>query len=235
MRPFQTLLVLAMVALALTVTPWASGSDAVWVEPRPGTVALTFDDGPDPRWTPVILSILDDHGAKATFFMVGWKVEAHPELAREVLRRGHSVQSHSYGHGALTGYGDESLRRDLSRSIEAIEAATGTTPTCLRPPWGITSSRVTAMAQSLGLAVVIWDRDSGDWDHGSAGALRRLAAGDRWGDGDVILAHDSLGYLWAPVLSEVIEAIRSRGLGLNIICLNLRTSGRLHSWFLVPL
>jgi peptidoglycan/xylan/chitin deacetylase (PgdA/CDA1 family) len=208
------------------------GAEPVWAplrlrectpttHPRGGTIALTFDDGPDPRWTPVILDILDAYGVKATFFVVGWKVNQHPELVAETLARGHSVQSHSYGHSVLTQLGSQSLSRDLSRSIDAIQTATGTRPTCLRPRQGITSSRVDAIAASLGLTMVIWDDDSGDWDHQSSAVLRRWAQDpNRWTDGDVILAHDTLGYVWQSVLGEVIESIRVRGLEFDTICNN---------------
>lgn len=180
-----------------------------------GWIALTFDDGPDDG-TYAILDILEAAGVRATFFVVGWKVEQHPEIAQAIVARGHSLQSHGYGHGNWTQMSDTQLRQDLVRATAAIQQATGTTPTCVRPPWGATSARTTAVAESLGLRVVIWDFDSGDYAHQSGRQLVRNAA--TWTTGSIVLAHDTLHYIWAPVLLGILSDLATEGFQLTPIC-----------------
>src|SRR6476661_4363058 len=95
-------------------------------------VAFTFDDGPDPDGTPAILDALDAARVRATFFLVGQQVEANPELAREIVQRGHEVQAHCYDHTAHRLLGDPAP--DLWTTIETIFKATSVAPTLQRPP-----------------------------------------------------------------------------------------------------
>ena len=112
------------------------------IVPRSGRVALTFDDGPDPEWTPVILDVLDEYDVKATFFVNGIRVAEYPEIASEVVRRGHSLQNHGYRHQLVTALSDAEVRREIVRSAETITRQTGVTPTCFRPPWEIGRAHV---------------------------------------------------------------------------------------------
>jgi len=89
-------------------------------EPRPGRVALTFDDKLNPEWTPVILDVLDRYGVKATFFANGFRVDAHPEVAAEVVRRGHSLQNRGFGHAHVLTLGDAGVSREIVRGAESI-------------------------------------------------------------------------------------------------------------------
>jgi peptidoglycan/xylan/chitin deacetylase (PgdA/CDA1 family) len=132
--------------------------DAV-VRGPPGArgVALTFDDGPHPTWTPRILAILAKHRARATFFLVGRKAEEHPEVVRAILDAGHSVGLHSYAHDRLFALrGQRRVREDLERGIRVLEEVTGTRPVLFRPPIGHTNPAIARVADALDLTVVGW-------------------------------------------------------------------------------
>lgn len=189
----------------------------VRVVPRAGRVALTFDDGPHPEWTLVVLDVLDRYGVKATFFVNGFRVDRHPDLVAEIVRRGHSVQNHGYGHRRLTDATDAGVRWDVEHGAASIATATGVRPVCLRPPWGATSGRVQHIVSSLGQEVVTWTLDSQDYANlsGPASAVRVL---DRLQPGDVVLMHDTIGWAAQVALPMIIEGARARGLDFDTIC-----------------
>ena len=104
---------------------------------RLGQVALTFDDGPDPRLTQAVLDLLDRRGAKASFFCIGRRAAAHPEIVREIVARGHSVENHSHIHAkAFACYPPAALMRELSRAQQAIAEITGCPPYFSARRWG---------------------------------------------------------------------------------------------------
>lgn len=212
-------LVLAIGVLgALSPTAVATSNVvATRVGPRPGRVALTFDDGPNPTWTPVVLDVLDEYDVKATFFVNGFRVKAYPEIAVEIVRRGHSLQNHTYGHNRLTLLSDGGIRHDIVRGADVIQEATGAVCTCLRPPWGMTSSRVRRIAGAAGESVVLWTIDSRDWLHQSAARTIELVLEDL-GAGDIILMHDSVGWVARDALPVIIATARSRGLEFDTLC-----------------
>ena len=155
-------------------------------------VALTFDDGPHPEHTPKVLDLLDAAGAKATFFVIGHKAEKHPELVREIVRRGHAVGMHSYAHDRLFSLRSlRFVRDDLGRAVEVLEAITGERPWLFRPPVGHTSLRIARAVEELDLEVVGWSV------RGVDGLARskpeRVAARVVPGlvDGAIVLLHDA--------------------------------------------
>jgi peptidoglycan/xylan/chitin deacetylase (PgdA/CDA1 family) len=120
-------------------------------------LALTFDDGPDARSTPQLLDLLKEAKIEATFFCVGKKVAANPELSARIIREGHLLQNHSYSHSPFTNFFSIArLRMELSQTQAAIQAATGTVPQFYRPPMGLSNPRTFRAAQSLGLKVIGW-------------------------------------------------------------------------------
>ena len=167
--------------------------DAVVRGPRGARgVALTFDDGPHPRWTPRVLDLLDVHQAKATFFVVGHKVEANPEVVRDIVARGHAVGLHSYAHDRLFALrGKRRVRADLERGIAALEGVTGVRPALFRPPIGHTNPILARVADALDLVVVGWTvagRDGVAWarPRDVAARVRRDLR-----DGVIVLLHDA--------------------------------------------
>lgn len=127
-----------------------------------GVVALTFDDGPSPE-TEAILDALKLHNLRATFFLVGWNVEAYPEIARRIVREGHHVGNHTYSHPDLTMLTAEEVDQELGSTNDIIERVTGVRPRFVRPPYGSTNAAVRAVMVANGLTEVIWSQDSWDW------------------------------------------------------------------------
>lgn len=215
-RALRILVALALLLLVVAVAPASATSSLARLEPRHGRVALTFDDGPHPKWTPVILDVLDEYDVTATFFITGFRAEHYPELVAEIVRRGHSVQVHGYAHALMTGFSSTWVRTDLERNIAQIVAAGGS-PSCWRPPYGASNQRVRDIATDLGLDTVLWDADSGDYAGASVtGAVRNVLRGLE--DGDVILMHDLYGFIHDDSLPQIIDAVRARGLRFDTIC-----------------
>jgi peptidoglycan/xylan/chitin deacetylase (PgdA/CDA1 family) len=157
---------------------------------RPG-IALTFDDGPHPEGTPAVLELLALSGASATFFLVGEQVERYPSLAAEIAAAGHEIALHGYAHTLLLRRTPRALERDLDRAVAVIEDATGRSPACYRPPYGIFSSAGVALARRRGWAPTLWSRWGRDW--GARETPERIARRASSGlvSGDVILLHDA--------------------------------------------
>jgi peptidoglycan/xylan/chitin deacetylase (PgdA/CDA1 family) len=190
-------------------------SSALESPPPVGWIALTFDDGPV-EGTYRILDILDEYGVKATFFVSAWRLPANAAIAREIVLRGHSLQSHGFMHNRWPNMSSAAVRRDIARANRLIYETAGVVPSCVRPPFGATSARTTAVAESLGMRVVIWDENSADYAHQSSAALLLRAPG--WEPNSVVLAHDTNHYIWAPVLDQIIELLQARGLEFVTLC-----------------
>lgn len=148
----------ALVLTGVFVLRWRVFVDAVVRGPRGARgVALTFDDGPHPKWTPRVLATLAKHEAKATFFLVARKAEEHPHVVRAILDAGHAVGLHSYAHDRLFALRREGrVRADLERGMETLEKLTGSRPTLFRPPIGHTNPVIARVVDKLDLTVVGW-------------------------------------------------------------------------------
>lgn len=149
------------------VTSAGAGAPGVrWSRARPDVivgvitqervVALSFDDGPDPRWTPSILDALDRHGARATFFLQGEHVDAHPALAREVAARGHEVANHTYDHVELPDLDAVAVIDQVQRANAALAAAGLPAPALFRPPKGRFDREAGAAVRTTGLLTAGW-------------------------------------------------------------------------------
>jgi peptidoglycan/xylan/chitin deacetylase (PgdA/CDA1 family) len=161
---------------------------------QPRGIALTFDDGPHRDGTPAVLEQLDRARAVATFFLVGEQVERFPSLAAEIAAAGHEIALHGHLHRLLLARRSRSLGRDLDRAIAVIEDATGSSPVCYRPPFGVFSTGALQLVRRRGLAPVLWSRWGCDWrasetpERIARRATRHLQAGD------VVLLHDADHY-----------------------------------------
>ena len=124
-------------------------------------VSITFDDGPDPDFTPQILDILDNHEIKATFFMMGMRVVAAPDLAKEVLDRGHQIGNHTYSHTNLAGISDDLVKYEIVLAQDTIENATGFRPELYRMPYGDGGERVVKVLDKM--TSIMWNADTNDW------------------------------------------------------------------------
>lgn len=177
---------------------------------RRGEVALTFDDGPDPEVTPQVLDLLDHAGAKASFFCLGARAAAHPEIVRDMVRRGHSVENHSHRHpNTFACYGLRALRREIEAAQKAIAEATGRRPAFFRAPIGLRSPLLDPVLARTGLRYVSWTRRGYDAVRAdAAGVLRRLTRG--LAAGDVLLLHDGSSARTSggqPVVLQVLPAL----------------------------
>lgn len=184
-----------------------------------GEVCITFDDGPHPEVTPRVLELLDRGGAKATFFCVGEKAAAYPDLVREIARRGHGIENHSHRHsGAFAFYGLFRLRRELKSAQAVVSAITGRAPRYFRAPMGLRSPLLDPVLARCGLTYVSWTRRGLDAVHRDPRkVLRRLTNG--LAAGDILLLHDNgRGRtrdgtpVALAVLPELLDRLRASGL-----------------------
>ena len=134
------------------------------------SIAITFDDGPNPKVTPQILDLCDRHNAQATFFLIGRHVRAFPALAKEIAARGHAIGNHTETHPALTFLSPRQITEQLNRCDDAILSATATKPKWMRPPFGFRSPWLAGIVQRRGGAgVAMWSKAARDWTHPAAG------------------------------------------------------------------
>lgn len=153
------------------------------------TLALTFDDGPNPAVTPALLDLLGRHDVRATFFLMGQRVRAFPSLAREIAARGHVIGNHTETHANLFLLSSERVRQELDLCREAIESATDFKLRWMRPPFGVRGPQLGRVVRKLGYAgVTMWSRWARDWKPQPAKRvihrLRRVIGGD------IVLLHD---------------------------------------------
>ena len=162
-------------------------------------VALTFDDGPDPRWTPKVLDILKAANVKATFFVVGVNAERYPALVRRIFDEGHEIGNHTYYHPNLALCWPEHIRLELNATQLLLETITGRATTLFRPPYAADTgptdlSELTPLkiAEDLNYLVVLENIDPQDWAKPGADIILRRIKQQRH-DGSVILLHDAGG------------------------------------------
>ena len=159
-----------------------------------GDVALTFDDGPDPLWTPAVLDLLRFYRVRATFCLIGVNVRAYPGLVRRIVSEGHTLCNHSWGHEVTLGtWSPEAIRANLVRvNTEIQRALPGAVVPYFRHPGGAWTQRAVMIAAELGMASVHWDVDPQDWRRPGAGAIiRQVNGGTR--PGSIVLLHDGGG------------------------------------------
>ena len=180
-------------------------------------VSITFDDGPNPHATPLILDALAASGVQATFFVLGRHADRWPALVKRMSDEGHQLGNHGYFHRKLHRRSPLYVRDDLTRGADAIERACGVRPGVFRAPHGFRNPWVTPIARSLGQRTIGWSL--GVWDSARPGAdeiVRRALSGMR--AGSILLLHDGDGYdadgdrlQTAAALPRIIEGLRERG------------------------
>jgi peptidoglycan/xylan/chitin deacetylase (PgdA/CDA1 family) len=234
----------ATIAVQLALWPWALGAvaanhlllTAVMLWPRNqllganlvrlpaaaaarNEVSLTFDDGPDPEVTPRVLDLLDRHQAKASFFCIGEKAAAYPDIAKEIVRRGHSIENHSLRHShAFALYGIFRLRREVESAQAIVGEITGQAPLLFRAPMGLRSPLLDPVLARCGLRHVSWTRRGLDTvDRKPERVLQRLAGA--LAAGDILLLHDSGSSrtrdgkpVVLAVLPGLLDRIKAKGL-----------------------
>lgn len=182
-------------------------------------IALTIDDGPDPDVTPAVLDLLDAHGAKATFFCIGERAAAHPELCRDIVRRGHAVENHSQRHRhSFSLAGPRGFARELQAAQTTLADITGQTPMFFRAPAGLRNPFLDPVLCHLGLCLASWTRRGFDTrERDPMTILHRLQRNLH--AGDILLLHDGHAARSASgqavildVLPELLASITRAGL-----------------------
>jgi peptidoglycan/xylan/chitin deacetylase (PgdA/CDA1 family) len=189
-----------------------------------GSVALTFDDGPQPGSTDVILNLLAELDVRATFFCVGKNALAHPELVQRMVAEGHAVGSHSLTHPHPAETTITKLSREYVAGRSAVAEASGSEPTLFRPPHGHLGLASAALVRQCRFQTWLWTVDPYDWRPGATAEEIAAVAGDAR-SGDVVLLHDWVEQPWEPsaldrsatvdALPAVVDRIRRRGLRLE--------------------
>lgn len=169
-------------------------------------IALTFDDGPHKKVTPVILDILKKKGGKATFFVLGNRVQYYPEIMQRMVDEGHEIGNHSWNHSELTKLTEKEIEEQLLKTQQAVYDTVGIWPGTVRPPYGAYDDIVIAAAQ---LPIMMWSVDTLDWKHRNKNKVIKAAlAGAK--DGGVILFHD-LYSSTADALGPIMDKLTAQG------------------------
>ncbi|HEY4578781.1 MAG TPA: polysaccharide deacetylase family protein, partial [Savagea sp.] len=176
----------------------------VRVDPTKKLVALTFDDGPDPYGTPVVLETLEKYKAKGTFFMLGSRVKEYPDLAVRIRDEGHELGNHSWSHPLLTRISADKVAQEINSTVDIIEQTTGQKPTVFRPPYG--GFNQTVVDQLKGIPVIMWEVDTNDWKYRSEARLLEEVK-KQVHDRSIILMHD-IHKTTADGLDAVIQYLK---------------------------
>ena len=165
------------------------GRTFIGLPPPSRRLALTYDDGPNDPYTWRLLELLERHGVKATFFLIGRFVQQKPEIARAIVGGGHAIGNHTWDHPNLIFASGFEVRRQLQQTQQAIFDATGVEPRLFRPPFGGRRPVTLRVAREQGLEAVMWNVPCQDWKPIPAGEIAARAQRQIRG-GDVILLHD---------------------------------------------
>jgi peptidoglycan-N-acetylglucosamine deacetylase len=171
-----------------------------------GGVALTFDDGPDPDSTPLVLDALDEAGLHATFFVVGEQLIQHHAIAREAVARGHELGLHCFAHSRYASLPGRLAADDVARALGVYEVAVGSRPRWLRPPYGEFDEASYEACADLGMEPVYWSAWGLDWEDIGPERIADLVSRDL-DDGAVILLHDSPRYGPRGSAASTAEAV----------------------------
>ena len=215
---------LAFLALSVLISYYeyhgfSSNEGIIRRGPSKKVVALTFDDGPSPEYTPLILDVLKKHNVKATFFLVGKHVKKYPDVARRILAEGHEIGNHTYSHRDLVPSTIKKLKREILQNQELIKEYLGVETRLFRPPRGIYSEAVRQFVVKNGLTMVLWSLSGIDWAGTPASLIaKRILRYTH--PGAIILLHDSGALIrseghsrinTAKALDKAIPALKERG------------------------
>ncbi|NLB88652.1 MAG: polysaccharide deacetylase family protein, partial [Syntrophomonadaceae bacterium] len=177
-------------------------------------VALSFDDGPDPINTPLILEALERHNAKATFFVLGIKSERYPFLIKKIIADGHEIGNHTYSHPDFHNQSEESMLKEIKKCSDIIYKLTGQFPSLFRPPGGFLSHDLVDLVKNEGLTIAYWtyQQDSRDWKGKSAAQISDHIE-KHISPGQIIILHDGSpnGIETAKALDILIPKLKEEG------------------------
>ena len=178
-------------------------------------VAVTFDDGPNPRMTPQILAELAKRRIHVTFFLIGRNVKAHPELAKAMVEAGHEVANHTFTHPTLSKLSDAAVADELRRGQDTLHAATGVTPNLFRPPYGAFKRTQAPLAVAEKLDILMWSVDPRDWARPGVEKIQGTIKAETK-PGGIVLLHE-LHAQTLDALPSVLDDLQARGFQLVTI------------------
>lgn len=152
-------------------------------------IALTFDDGPHPEYTPLILDILEEYGVKATFFVIGENADRYPDLVRREADEGHEIGNHTYTHPITSSPSEKEIIEEVGRTEETILRITGSRPKLFRPPGGCVFDGIGTKMKRMGYTTVLWSVDTVDWKRPGTDKIVSEVLGNTK-SGSIILCHD---------------------------------------------
>jgi len=179
----------------------------------PDGVYLTFDDGPDPEYTPRLLDILDQYDCKATFFVTGMQAEKHTEILQRISKAGHTIGSHGYSHRSLWFENRNVIFAELSKTVEILSDLKGFNERLIRPPFGKFGRSLLTIVKELDLKIVLWSLSPGDYKPVEPSRLVELIV-NRIKPGDIVLLHDKGNYAKRTIeaMPDILESIKDKGL-----------------------
>ena len=183
-----------LIALTLLLCPFSlsATSDQPVIrsgDPNSRKIALTFDDGPHPYKTDAVLNILEKHGVRATFFVVGENVSYYPEPLRRAVALGHEIGNHTYHHASLSHACEENAAEEIEKTEEIILKTVGYRTKLFRPPEGAYNACALNVVKSKDYRVILWTVDTRDWENKSAETMVQTVMTNIKG-GSIILFHD---------------------------------------------
>lgn len=214
MKIIRLCTLLVCVVLAVSVIPPVQGSG---LSEKPeyvysshmndgNKIALTFDDGPHPVYTPIILDILKEYNVHATFFLIGENAERNPDLVRRILREGHEIGNHTYLHKNLREHTPGCIYEEISMAEEAILRIADQRTKLLRPPGGLYDKQVCETARRLDYDIILWTVDTLDWTHPTSKEIvEKVESSVQCGD--IILCHDFIGGAPSPTPDAIKRII----------------------------
>lgn len=184
------------------------------VETNEKVVALTFDDGPTPKYTEAILHTLKQEGVKATFFLVGQEIRKHPEQAKEIVAQGHELGNHSFSHHHLIFWGYQSVAKEISATSEAIREVGYSGPIYFRPPYGKKLLVLPYYLDKIGMPTITWDLEPESYPE-IANDSRRISSYvvSEASPGSIILLHvmNKSRTASSEAVGEIIVGLRKQG------------------------
>ena len=174
------------------------------------TIAMTFDDGPSPKLTPMLLDMLKQRGIHATFFVVGQNAAEYPDILKRAVAEGHEIGNHSWSHPQLTKLSAAGVDSQVEKTNAAIRAAIGHDPVLIRPPYGATSAALDKhFAQAYGMKVILWSVDPLDWKYRNAAHVEKEIL-SQVGPGGIVLSHD-IHATTVAAMPETLDALIAQG------------------------
>ncbi|MHB9094413.1 MAG: polysaccharide deacetylase family protein [Eubacteriales bacterium] len=217
----------------LSATKRRPGEVIRQIPTRQKYIALTFDDGPSPKYTPRILSVLAKYRASATFFLLGQHIERYPEVAAQIVNSGHEVGVHAYSHAFLNRLGPNQVKVQINRTYNLIYQATGCKPVLFRPPYGFYNRETLAAAREKRLQVILWTPSGDPKDYENPGIdviVSRIVKSAK--PGTIVLLHDYGGNRSQTVraVDKVITKLKAKGFKFVTISkalqINTRSNGQ---------